>query len=59
MNTNKVLAVCGLCLSALVGLSEIGYYFAHPDRVGVSPHLIGLSVAVALVAIASLITREK
>lgn len=59
MSTGKILAVGALFLSGLVGLVEVGYYFAHPYRPGVSPHLIGLSASIVLVAVAQLAARAR
>lgn len=49
------LRIAGLVVAAIILASEVAYYFAHQDRPGVSPHLIGLSTAVVLLAVAGLI----
>ena len=52
MSNTRILTICALCLSTLVGLSEIKYYFSHPYHTGIAIHLIALSVAVILIGIA-------
>jgi membrane protein YdbS with pleckstrin-like domain len=59
MTTARVLAVVALVLAAVVGLAELGYFFSHQYRPGVSPHLIGLSAAVVLLAIARILTPRE
>lgn len=55
---NKILSIVGLVAAAIVTFLELNYYFSHPYRPGVSPHLIGLGVAVACVAVSQII-RDK
>jgi hypothetical protein len=52
MKTN-IISIIGLCVAGLVGISEVLYYLSHPYRPGVSPHLIGICVALILVTIGS------
>ena len=59
MSTGKVLSVIALVIAGLVALFEVNYYVTHRYRPGVSPHLIGLSAAVVLLAIGNLVRRSK
>jgi hypothetical protein len=59
MNTSIILNITALVISGIVTLVEINYYLTHPHQPGVSPHLIGLGVAVILLAISRLISNKK
>ena len=59
MKTSGILSIVALVLAALVGFAEMGYYLSHPYRHGVSPHLIGLSIAVVALAVAQILGRKE
>lgn len=51
MRRDAYLPVVALVSAAVVGVVEVGYYISHRYAPGVSPHLIALSVAVALLGV--------
>ena len=59
MGVSIALRIAGIVLAGLILVNEVVYYFAHQYRPGVSPHLIGLSAAVILVAIAGLLRPRE
>lgn len=50
-----ILCWISLVLSALITLSEVMYYLAHPYRPGVAPHIIVLGLAVVCSVVAQLV----
>jgi hypothetical protein len=59
MPTSKLLGIMSLVVAGFVTIAEFNYYTAHPYRAGVAPHIIGLGVAVALVALIHIIKPES
>jgi len=59
MSASKILSIISLVIAGLVASAEVNYYLLHPYRAGVAPHIIGLGVAIVLLAVSHFLKCER